>query len=101
MPGAPAIGRIIDDLARYDTSARAQAERNAKAAFLDWVVSLPLDADFRRAARNALVEVDRTDASTIELDFFRSYLETAARPLPPPAARSGRRRRSPQPGSRH
>lgn len=87
------IERIVDGLAHPPAGARGQVESRVKAAFLRWAVSLPRDADVRREAHNALAAVDRTAHSSPAVTLFKSYLETAAQPLPDPVRRGGRRAR--------
>lgn len=93
------VGRIVDGLSRGSSRACAGAEVRARAAFLHWAVSLPDNADIRRAARAALAVIDRLGRSAVEVDLFRSYLEAAARPLPEPARGGAGRRRRPRPSS--
>lgn len=74
------INRIIRGLSQRSSAVYERAERRAKAAFVSWAVSLPLDTDVRGAARHALAAVDRIEDATLEIELFRSYLEAATRP---------------------
>ncbi len=89
MNAATLIDRIIVDLTRDPLAAYEQAERGARAAFLEWAMSLPDDVDLQRAARMALIAVDRLERPTVAVELFKSYLEEATQALPKPVRRGG------------
>lgn len=95
------IERIVDGLTDRSPEAAAQTGNLAKSAFLRWPVSPPRDVDVHRAARTALAAVDRIGRWSPAVALLKSYLETAARPLPTPVRRGGRDRQDDQGGTVH
>lgn len=72
------------------------AQRLARAAFFNWVFSLPEHTDVQQAARRTLEAVahhDTQETPGICLELFTTYLQEAAQPLPVPMRRGGSARR--------
>ena len=86
-------GQLIQNLANHHSEDQESAQLLARAAFLDWVFSLPADTDVQQAAQDALLAVARSEGTSTSLALFKSQLEEARQPLPAAVRRGGPRRR--------
>ena len=87
------LGQLIQNLVNHHPTDRESAQLLARAAFLDWVFSLPADTDVQQAAQDALLAVARSEGTSTCLMLFKAQLEESRQPLPVAVRRGGPRRR--------
>lgn len=71
----------------------ADAGRLARLGFLEWMGTQPLDSDAAASARAAVIRMHGHVANRAAVHEFRRLLCLAARPLPMPQRRGGRKAR--------
>ena len=90
------LDRILSDLSTL-TADRPTAVERARLAFLEWLTSLPADANVADLARATEADVARFGRTSPAIDAFRDLLREATQTPPAPARRGGIRRRRTQP----